>query len=175
MSNRYEKIKILKNHLDDTSKLKFEDFIFDEVNGIRGAPRQYSFIFDTIKYFSKYRKSIKILEIDSFVRSSLLTWIEASNQYLDNAETYIVDPLKPFLNEDYNKEEESKVSKIERIVKNNFAYNIFLKNIELMKKKLKNINIIYFRNYSEEILPLLSKNTFDIIYRWEPFFYGYGA
>jgi len=136
--------------------------IFNEIKGVRGAPVRHVYMNAIVWYLSKFtkNKNIKILEIGSYVGSSLFTWEESALKYIKgNTIIYSIDPLESFIDDNYEGGDLSQIGDMEEGVKYDFAYNVLRHNMKLLSNKN-----IHFRTYSNDILPILRDESFDLIY-----------
>lgn len=154
----------IQNILIDVKKrLNNKDFVF-KINGqnIENMWR-HPMLINLIKYYSSIKKDVKLLEIGSFLGSSIYAFAQSVQKYLDSITIYSVDPLKNFV-ENSKEKGEGQVDTISELCSYDYAYNIFLHNVDLIEKKFNKVKIIHLRNYSNEILPILNNEFFDIVY-----------
>ena len=157
------KLSSIKQNLYEIEKLKPKKIVLEELKGIRGAPWRHPLMIETIKHLSSFRQEINLLEIGTFIGSSLLTWAHAGDKYLKKMNIICIDPLSSF-EKNYRGGGLSKINEIEELTRFHFAYHIFINNIEAIKQKYPNVNITFLRNSSKDILPYLQAKSFDLIY-----------
>ena len=115
----------------------------------------------TTRIVSKRSSSLRLLEIGSWLGASTLAWSHGISRYFpEGGKILCVDPWNQFLDEiEINSKQ--KAQKMDKIAQMGLAYDCFLHNISFAPK---NIYINHFRGYSEDVLPYLSDESFDIIY-----------
>jgi hypothetical protein len=137
--------------------------IFDLKYAILSAPVRHCFMIGTIWLLKKNNPNIKkinILEIGSWLGASALSFAQGLKEY-NNSEGYItcVDAWLPFFDEEKNNDDVHK--NMQALLGSDIAYNIFNHNIATIAKS---ITCQHLRGNSENILPMLKKEQFDIIF-----------
>lgn len=136
--------------------------IFNMEYAILSAPVRHVFMMATIWYLTQNKKdsNIQVLEIGSWVGASALSWAQGLKLYNDaNGTITCVDAWKPF----FNRETETAdyVQKMEAALSTETAYQLFSHNISTLPKS---ITCQHLRGQSDNLLPLLNTNTFDVIF-----------
>ena len=143
----------------------FEAPVLEQVKGIRGAPIRHPFMAAAVWYLSRKPKQghLRILEIGSYMGSSLLTWAFAANKFADgDASIYAIDPLESCLDgEDYSAGQIGNVNEIEEGVKFDFAYQVLRHNMQFLNV---DGSCLHLRAFSSDALPILRDEYFDLIY-----------
>lgn len=160
-----EVYKLLKESDDLLST--YTQPILDEAHGVRGSPHRHVYMMATVWKLSQQtrlknlNRPLRVLEIGSYIGSSILTWDQALQEYCPDVECeiYSIDPLHSYVDDEMLSGGNSKVGEIEYGVRHDFAYKIFRHNISFCKNK-----IVHFRDMSKNILRVLQKQEFDIIY-----------
>ena len=112
------------------------------------------------------KTSLRILEIGSWLGASALLWAESIRQFgndgiVKNSRIIAVDSWNPILSsEDL---EHQHYREFVAAAKDDRAYKIFCHNAELGSRRY-GVPIDHIKGRSEEILPDLPPNTFDIVY-----------
>ena len=149
-------LKLLKNFPKDKPFLEHK-------NAVLSAPVRHIFMIGVVWFLKNqsHCESIKLLEIGSWFGASTLSWAQGLKEYYNSeGEITCIDAWEPFFdlsehsNEDY-------VREMEELLKNDFAYNVFLHNMNTLPK---NILVNYHRDKSSNILPKLGSSSFDIIF-----------
>ena len=127
----------------------------------QGSKRNY-FMQKLLENYSKHssNESVLILEIGSWAGGSAITWAEAlKKHYSSGGKVFCVDPWKCYDNIGQLSLVARKV--MQKALMKEKIFNLFLHNI----KTTNNDDVIRpLRGRSDEILPLLRPNQFDIIY-----------
>lgn len=109
---------------------------------------------------SKKGQDLNILEIGSWMGASMLTWAEALNRYNEGEGSLTcVDAWQPFFSS--HEKTEEWYQRMDSLLDSDFAYTIFCHNFNSISSKIKKQ---HFRGKSEDTLPFLKENIFDIIY-----------
>ena len=134
---------------------------FDHKHAVLSAPVRHLFMIGVTWYLKQNKTPLNVLEIGSWFGASTLSWAEGLIKYSskDSCITCI-DAWKPFFNMDLHANK-TYAMEMERLLKSDFAYNIFLHNIGTLNGK---INAKHIRGQSEDILPSLENNFFDVVF-----------
>lgn len=137
--------------------------IFDVKYGILSAPVRHLFMIGTIWKLKKNNpklKNISILEIGSWLGASALSFAQGLKEH-NNAQGSItcVDAWKPFFDEEKNSGDVHK--NMQAMLGSDVAYNIFLHNISTLPKS---ILCQHLKGTSDNILPMLKAEQFDVIF-----------
>lgn len=129
---------------------------------ILGAPVRHMFMIATVWYLSKQLKkeNIRILEIGSWVGASALSWAQGIHTYCQDKGTITcLDAWQPFF--DRTTHTDDVYHKMEQALVSDTAYQLFLHNINTIPNTIVHQHL---RGKSENILPLLREESFDIIF-----------
>lgn len=136
--------------------------IFNIEYAILSAPVRHTFMMATVWYLNKQMKSsdFQILEIGSWVGASALSWAEGLETH-NNAKGTItcVDAWKPFFDRQTHKDDV--YVKMEHALSTDAAYQLFLHNVSTIPA---GINCQHLRGQSDNILPLLNSEAFDVVF-----------
>lgn len=136
--------------------------IFNIDYGILSAPVRHMFMMATVWHLTKEKKqeNMQILEIGSWVGASALSWAQGLKLH-NNAKGTItcVDAWKPFFNRDTHND--NIYVSMEQALSTETAYQLFSHNISTVPSS---ITCQHLRGQSDNILPLLRENTFDVIF-----------
>jgi predicted O-methyltransferase YrrM len=136
--------------------------IFNVDYTILSAPVRHVFMMGAIWHLTKNQKNknLQILEIGSWVGASALSFAQGLQLHNDgNGTITCVDAWKPFFNRETHKDNIYVV--MEQALSSETAYQLFTHNIATIPKT---ITCQHLRGQSDNILPLLRDNTFDIIF-----------
>ena len=136
--------------------------IFDVEYAILSAPVRHCFIIGTIWYLKKQNpdlKNINILEIGSWFGASTLSFAQGLKDYNSSGTITCIDAWQPFFDEEKNKEQVHK--NMQAMLNSDIAYNVFLHNINTIPQT---ILCQHLKGKSENIMPMLKENQFDIIF-----------
>lgn len=136
--------------------------MFNMEYGILSAPVRHVFMIATVWYLTREKKhdNLQILEVGSWVGASALSFAQGLISYNDAKGTLTcVDAWKPFF--DRTKETADYVREMEMALGTDTAYQLFSHNISTVPDT---ITCQHLRGQSDDILPLLRENTFDIIF-----------
>jgi len=136
--------------------------IFNLDYAILSAPVRHVFMMSVVWYLTQKSKNdnMQILEIGSWVGASALSWAQGLRHHNDVKGTITcVDAWKPFFTHESNKNEVYKT--MENALGTETAYELFSHNISTLPET---ITCQHLRGNSENILPLLREEAFDIIF-----------
>ncbi len=136
--------------------------IFDANYAILSAPVRHIFIIATIWYLKQKsdKKDLNILEIGSWFGASTLSWAQGLAEYNSGlGKITCIDAWKPFF--DTTKHKDEVYQSMESMLMSDAAYNIFMHNVSTISQ---NILCQHFRGKSDDTLPMLGKEQFDVIY-----------
>jgi len=136
--------------------------IFNMEYAILSAPVRHIFMMSTIWYLTQHKKkpNIQVLEIGSWVGASALSWAQGLKLHNDvNGTITCIDAWKPFF--DRATQTADYVQKMEMALSTETAYQLFSHNISTLPKS---ITCQHLRGQSDNLLPLLNDNTFDVIF-----------
>lgn len=136
--------------------------IFNMDYAILSAPVRHVFMIATVWYLTQHAKNdrLQILEIGSWIGASTLTWAQGLKEHNHSKGTITcVDAWKPFL--DHTIHTDEIYLKMEQALSTETAYQLFTHNISTLPSS---IVCQHLKGMSEQILPLLRHNTFDIIF-----------
>jgi predicted O-methyltransferase YrrM len=136
--------------------------IFNSEYAILSAPVRHVFMIATIWYLTKEKKNenLQVLEIGSWVGASALSWAQGLRSH-NNAKGTItcVDAWQPFFNRETHQNEV--YVKMEQALSTEAAYQLFSHNISTLPDS---IICQHLRGQSDNILPLLRKEAFDVVF-----------
>jgi predicted O-methyltransferase YrrM len=136
--------------------------IFNIDYAILSAPVRHVFMMAAIWHLTKQQKNpnLQILEIGSWVGASALSWAQGLRLH-NNAQGTItcVDAWKPFFNRETHKDDVYVI--MEQALSTDTAYQLFLHNISSLPSS---ITCQHLRGQSDNLLPLLRDNTFDVVF-----------
>lgn len=106
--------------------------------------------------------NLKILEVGSWFGASALSWAQGLKLY-NSAQGQItcVDAWEPFFDTSNNKHTDNVYQSMQQSLAADIAYNIFLHNMDTLPST---INTQHLRGQSEDLLPILKENAFDVIF-----------
>lgn len=136
--------------------------ILDFKYAIPSAPVRQIFMMGLVWNISRARPGagLNILEIGSWYGSSALSWAEGLKLHNEAQGTLTcVDGWAPF--QDLSTHPDDFYSTQESVLATETAYNIFLHNIRTVPKTIKCQHV---RGPSQQVLPLLARETFDIVF-----------
>jgi predicted O-methyltransferase YrrM len=154
---------------------KFLDLIckdkpaFLKDNWVQGITARHLFMYSTIGNYieaSKYNNNnFNLVEIGTWMGSSMLTWAHALRTY-NNATGNIVciDPLIPYLTDNavpIDSEHQEFYNEMQALLEENYVYEIWNHHRKLVPNS---INVSLFREKSSNALPILESNKFDVVY-----------
>ena len=137
--------------------------IFNIKYGVLSAPVRHCFMIGTIWNLKKQNpnlKNINILEIGSWLGASALSFAQGLVDH-NNAQGSItcIDAWVPFFNEEKNSNDIHK--NMQAMLGSDIAYNIFLHNIKTLPKS---ITCQHLKGQSDNIMPMLKAEQFDVIF-----------
>src|SRR3989338_6966473 len=137
--------------------------IFDIKYGVLSAPVRHCFMMGTVWYLKQKNpklKNISILEIGSWLGASALSFAQGLKEH-NNSKGAItcIDAWQPFFDEEKNNDDVHK--NMQALLGSDVAYNIFTHNIGTLPKS---ILCQHLRGQSENIMPILKPQQFDIIF-----------
>lgn len=137
--------------------------LFNMEYAILSAPVRHVFMISTIWNLTreKKRENMQILEIGSWVGASALSWAQGLKIHNDAKGTITcVDAWKPFF-KDSIQSSHNVVQHMEMALSTETAYQLFTHNIGTLPDS---ITCQHLRGQSDNILPLLRENTFDVVF-----------
>jgi len=137
--------------------------ILDTKRAILSAPVRHVFMMATVWYLTKQgkRDDLNIMEIGSWYGASALSWGQGLTLYNDAKGTIsCVDAWAPFFDTEEHKDEDY-VKGMEADLLSDTAYNIFLHNMSTLPET---IVAQHFRGQSDNILPQLKDDNFDVVF-----------
>lgn len=129
---------------------------------ILSAPVRHVFMMGVVWYLTKGKpqENMQVLEIGSWVGASALSWAQGLKLHNGAKGTITcVDAWKPFFNRETHKDEVYVTMEI--ALGTETAYQLFSHNISTIPES---ITCQHLRGNSQNILPLLRENSFDIIF-----------
>ncbi len=119
------------------------------------APERAIFMSAAVNLIKDYPRPLNLLEIGSYAGSSLLTWSNAAEKFLEG-ECHIicVDPWGESGADLYN-------PTMKNTLESERAYEVFSHNAELCRKMTQ---VTPIRGKSSDVLPTLEPDSFDLIY-----------
>ncbi|HEU5281038.1 MAG TPA: class I SAM-dependent methyltransferase [Gammaproteobacteria bacterium] len=136
--------------------------IFTNNYSILSAPVRHVFMMGTVWHLCKNQENpnMQILEIGSWVGASALSWGQGLALY-NNAKGTItcVDAWKPFFDRETHKDDV--YISMEQALGTETAYQIFNHNISTLAA---GIECQHLRGQSDNILPLLKPESFDVVF-----------
>lgn len=136
--------------------------IFNMENAILSAPVRHIFMMGIVWYLTRHakNKNLRILEIGSWVGASTLSWAQGLKLHNDaHGIISCIDAWQPFFNRDTHKDD--LYLKMELALGTETAYQLYTHNVSTLPST---ITCQHFRGKSENILPLLREQSFDIIF-----------
>lgn len=136
--------------------------VFHMEYAILSAPVRHVFMIATVWYLTRERQNpnMQILEVGSWMGASALSWAQGLQTHNDSAGTITcVDAWKPFF--DRNTHKDDVYVKMEQALSTDTAHQIFNHNMNTLPETIKTQ---YLRGQSENILPILRDDTFDILF-----------
>ncbi len=136
--------------------------LFNSEYAILSAPVRHVFMISTIWYLTKQKKNpnMQVMEIGSWVGASALSWAQGLITHNDAKGTVTcVDAWKPFF--DRSMHNNDVYVNMEAALSTETAYQLFSHNISTLPES---ITCQHLRGQSDNILPLLRENTFDVIF-----------
>lgn len=136
--------------------------LFDAKYAILSAPVRHVMMMGIIWHLTKGKKKneLNILEIGSWYGASALSWAQGLTLHNDGIGSITcVDAWQPFFDRSLHQDEVYVA--MEQALGSDVAYNIFLHNISTVPEKIKRQ---HFRGVSDNILPLLRDNQFDVAF-----------
>jgi predicted O-methyltransferase YrrM len=135
--------------------------LLDTQNAILSAPVRHVFMMGTVWHLCRESKRpLNILEVGSWFGASTLTWGEGLKRYADSKGTITcLDAWTPFLDTTVN--DSTWYMDMNRALDHDIAYQIFQHNTRTLPKGLK---AQHLRGKSEDFLPMLRDETFDICF-----------
>lgn len=136
--------------------------IFNVDYAILSAPVRHIFMMGCVWHLTKANKNpqLHILEVGSWVGASALSFAQGLKIH-NNAQGTVtcVDAWKPFFNRDTHND--NVYQTMEQALSSETAYQLFSHNIGTLPESM---TCQHLRGKSDNILPLLRPNTFDIIF-----------
>ena len=135
----------------------------DHKNAVLSAPVRHMFMIATIWFLIKQNKerNLSIMEIGTWFGASALSWAQGLTEHSNSKGSLTcVDAWKPFFDLKEHKNNDY-VLEMEELLESDFAYNIFLHNINTVPKS---ITTQHFRGKSENILNFLKDETYSVIF-----------
>ena len=132
-------------------------------NAVLSAPIRHLFMIGVVEFLGKIsnKNPINILEIGSWFGASTLSWAQGLTSYAKkNSSITCIDAWQPFFDMNIHADEQY-AKEMEQLLETDFAYNVFLHNVGTLKDKIKTQ---HFRGQSEDILPQLKDNIYDIVF-----------
>jgi len=136
--------------------------VFDSQYAILSAPVRHVMMMGTVWYYTRAGKKpdMQVMEIGSWYGASALSWAQGLALHNDAKGTLnCLDGWQPFFDRSLHKDDVYVA--MESALGSDVAYNLFLHNIATIPET---IGRQHFRGKSENILPLLGKEAFDIIF-----------
>jgi len=135
---------------------------FEGVYGITANPLRLIYLMGTIWYLSQKCKHnhVQVLEIGSWCGASTLTWGESIEKYFNsNGSITCVDAWVPYIDLGVNPTED--IQMIDNALRKNEVFDVFKHNIQFLTNS---IEIKIHKGWSQDILPSLEKETYDLVY-----------
>lgn len=130
---------------------------------IMGAPVRHLFMIECVRRIASQKKNKKltILEIGSFLGASMLSWAKGLEKYhTGDSSITCVDSWVPCY-KDKEEEDTSHFARINQLLDEGTVYDIFLHNVKCVNGS---VSIIPRKGKSENILPKLALESFDIVF-----------
>lgn len=165
------------------SLAKFLDIVypgkpaFVKESWIQGAAPRHLWLFAAISNFTKHQKpgdDFSLLEVGTWMGSSLLTWAEALEKYNEGKGSITcVDPMEPYFdanqqsdaienpNPEYAKSQAETLREMDALLAEDFVYEIWNHNRKLIPESLP---VSLIREASATALPKLRDASFHMIY-----------
>jgi len=149
------------NELELLKSLDKNKPFFEHEHSVLSAPVRHLFMIGVIWFLKQSKDPLNVLEIGSWFGASTLSFAEGMMKYSAQSSCITcVDAWKPFFNMDLHANQKYAME-MEKLLKSDFAYNIFLHNIGTLEGK---INAKHIRGQSEEILPSLKNEYYDVVF-----------
>jgi len=136
--------------------------LFNMEYGILSAPVRHVFMIATIWYLTREKKNenMQILEIGSWVGASALSFAQGLKIHNEAMGTITcLDAWKPFFN--HEPEKTDCMKNMEMALSTETAYQLFSHNVSTLPTS---ITCQHLRGQSNNILPLLRENSFDVVF-----------
>ena len=135
----------------------------DHKNAVLSAPARHMFMIASIWFLSKQNKerNLSIMEIGTWFGASALSWAQGLAEHSNSKGSLTcLDAWEPFFDLKEHKNNDY-VLEMEELLESDFAYNIFLHNINTVPKS---IITQHLRGKSENILHYLKDESFSVIF-----------
>ena len=135
---------------------------FEGIYGITANPLRLIFLMGTMWYLSQKGENshVQVLEIGSWSGASTLTWGESIKKYFNsNGGITCVDAWVPYVDLEANPTGD--IQMMDDALRQNEVFNVFKHNIQFLPNY---IEIKIHRGWSQDILPSLEKETYDLVY-----------
>lgn len=138
-----------------------QPFFGGNTQGFQGDPRRHVYMAAAAFLVAPNDRPMRILEIGSWIGASALTWAEAIATFCPQKGSLVcVDMWSPYLGaEDIAAFE--LIGDMDFMARTGIAYSLFRHNIKFAKQ---GVSVQHVRMGSQDILPILSCETFDLIY-----------
>ncbi len=135
--------------------------MFHLIKGIQSELVRHSFMAATIFYLKRMRgvASPDLLEIGSWIGSSVFTWSQALTQGGGKGSITCIDPWAPYLDVGRNKGDTYTI--MEDALALGLPYELFLHNTSYVPPEIK---VHHMRGRSSDMLPKLRESQFDLVY-----------
>lgn len=136
--------------------------MFNMDYAILSAPVRHVFMMSTIWYLTKDKKNpaLQILEVGSWVGASTLSWGQGLCLHNDAEGTITcIDAWRPFF--DRSTHQDDVYVSMEQALSSETAYQLFSHNVSTLPSS---ITCQHLRGQSENLMPLLKEDSFDVIF-----------
>lgn len=136
--------------------------VFDAKYAILSAPVRHVMMMGVVWHLTQKGKKpdMNVLEVGSWYGASALSWAQGLKEHNGAQGTLTcVDGWQPFFDRDLHKDDVYVA--MESALGSDVAYNIFLHNISTVPKT---IQCQHFRGVSDKVLPLMARDTFDVVF-----------
>ena len=149
------------NELELLKSLDKNKPFFEHEHSVLSAPVRHLFMIGVVWFLKQSKDPLNVLEIGSWFGASTLSFAEGMIKFSNqNSCITCIDAWKPFFNMDLHADQ-TYALEMEKLLKSDFAYNIFLHNIGTLKGKILAKHI---RGQSDEILPSLKNQHYDVVF-----------
>ena len=119
-----------------------------------------------ISLFANFDRPLHLLEVGSWLGSSVYIWAEAIQRYLPaGGQIFCVDPWSPYFDENILNTPglEPSYAKMHKAAQDDTAYELFKHNVDVCQRAF-GISVRHQRGVSREVLPTLADGAFDVVY-----------
>jgi predicted O-methyltransferase YrrM len=135
--------------------------ILNTHNSILSAPVRHIFMMGTVWHLAnELKRPLDILEVGSWFGASALSWAQGLSQYCDaRGSITCVDSWTPWLDTTLN--DDKWYQEMNQALDNEIAYSIFQHNIKTVPQTIRTQHL---RGKSENLLPIVRDESFDVVF-----------